>query len=87
MCHMSSFSPLNAQLNPICHLLALLGAHNILHVSRIRVKDEATSGSDRQLTQLHRCENPHTSHSMHVMGKVPNYRGTNSYLVRSHLTV
>jgi len=25
---------LNAQLNPICHLLALLGAHHILHVSR-----------------------------------------------------
>jgi hypothetical protein len=24
-------------LNPICHLLALLGAHHILHVSRIRV--------------------------------------------------
>jgi len=28
---------LNAELNPICHLLALL-AHHILHVSRIRVK-------------------------------------------------
>ena len=25
-------------LNTICHLLALLGAHHILHVSRIRVK-------------------------------------------------
>ena len=24
---------LNAELNPICHLLALLGAHNIVHVS------------------------------------------------------
>jgi hypothetical protein len=33
------FNPLNAELNPICHLLALLGAHPILHVSRIRVKD------------------------------------------------
>jgi len=32
------FNPLNADLNPICHLLALLGAHLILHVSRIRVK-------------------------------------------------
>ena len=30
-------NPLNAELNPICHLLALLGAHHILHVSRIRV--------------------------------------------------
>jgi len=34
----SDFNPLNAELNPICHLLALLGAHHILHVSRIRVK-------------------------------------------------
>ena len=34
-----SLNPLNAELNPICHLLALLGAHHILHVSRIRVKD------------------------------------------------
>jgi len=33
-----SINPLNAELNPICHLLALLGAHHILHVSRIRVK-------------------------------------------------
>jgi len=31
------FNPLNAELNPICHLLALLEAHQILHVSRIRV--------------------------------------------------
>jgi len=30
--------PLNAELNPICHLLVLLGAHHILHISRIRVK-------------------------------------------------
>jgi hypothetical protein len=33
----SEINPLNAELNPICHLLALLGAHHILHVSRIRV--------------------------------------------------
>jgi hypothetical protein len=26
-----------AELNPICHLLALLGARHILHISRIRV--------------------------------------------------
>ena len=31
-------NPLNAELNPICYLLALLGAHRFLHVSRIRVK-------------------------------------------------
>jgi hypothetical protein len=28
----------SAKLNPICHLLALLGVHHILHISRIRVK-------------------------------------------------
>jgi len=31
-------NPLNAELNPICHLLALLGTHHVLHVSRITVK-------------------------------------------------
>ena len=30
-------SPLNAELNLICHLLALLGVHYILHISRVRV--------------------------------------------------
>jgi hypothetical protein len=34
----TDINPLNAKLNPICHLLALLGAHHILHVSRIMVK-------------------------------------------------
>jgi len=28
---------LDAELNPICHLLALLGAHHILHVSGLMV--------------------------------------------------
>ena len=31
-------NPLNHELNPICYLLELLGAHHFLHVSRIRVK-------------------------------------------------
>ena len=30
-------NPLNAELNPIRHLLALVGARHIVHVSRIRV--------------------------------------------------
>jgi len=34
----AEFNPLNPELNPICYLLALLGAHHFLHVSRIRVK-------------------------------------------------
>jgi hypothetical protein len=35
----SILNPLNAQLNPIYHLLALSGAHHILHVSRIGVNE------------------------------------------------
>jgi hypothetical protein len=31
---------LNTELNPMCHLLALLGAHSIRHVSRIRVSKD-----------------------------------------------
>jgi len=38
-------NPLIAELNPICHLLALLGAHHILHVSRIRVNREFWRGN------------------------------------------
>ena len=32
-----SLNPLNAELNPICHLLALLGGATIVDVSRLRV--------------------------------------------------
>jgi len=32
-----NLNPLNAELNPVCYLLALL-THHFLHVSRIRVK-------------------------------------------------
>ena len=33
----SLLNPLNAELNPICHLLALLGGATIVVVSRLRV--------------------------------------------------
>ena len=36
--YVTMLNPLNPELNPICYLLALLGAHHFLHVSRIRVK-------------------------------------------------
>jgi hypothetical protein len=42
-------NPLNAESNPICHLLALLGAHHIFHVSRIRVKFYVSGMSWRPL--------------------------------------
>ena len=35
---LTALKPLNAELNPIFQLLALLGAHHILRVSRVRVK-------------------------------------------------
>ena len=38
-CHQHLINPLNAELNSICHLLALLGTHHILHISRIRVNN------------------------------------------------
>jgi hypothetical protein len=37
LCIWLSVNPLNAELNLICYLLALLGTHHIFHVSRIRV--------------------------------------------------
>jgi hypothetical protein len=40
---------LNDVLNPICHLLALLGAHHILHISRVRVN--VTLSADGRHTQ------------------------------------
>ena len=36
----STFNSLKAKLNLTCYLLALLGSHHILHVSRIRVKEK-----------------------------------------------
>jgi hypothetical protein len=42
-------NPLNAELNPICHLLALVGVHHILHVSRINVKVKLVLGETRRV--------------------------------------
>jgi hypothetical protein len=33
-----NINPLNAELIPICHLMALLGTRPILHIGRIKVK-------------------------------------------------
>jgi len=35
-------NPLNAELNSICHLLALLGAHHIFHIRGLRVKEHVS---------------------------------------------
>ena len=34
-------NPLNAELNPIYHFLALLGAHPILHISGVRGNNDS----------------------------------------------
>ena len=39
----SRLNPSNAELNPIRHLLALVGARHIVHVSRMRVKSNLLS--------------------------------------------
>jgi hypothetical protein len=52
-----NFNPLNANLNPICHLLALLGAHHILHISRVRVNLALNTlkMKDRLVSSHHSC--------------------------------
>ena len=40
----SGINPLNTELNSICYLLALLGAHHFLHVSGIRVNRRVLVG-------------------------------------------
>jgi len=47
-------NPLNAELKPICHLLALQGAHHILHLSRIRVNTVFTHGWSSEVTNWRR---------------------------------
>ena len=41
LCFVLLLNPLKPELNPICYLLALLGAHHFLHVSRIKVNNLA----------------------------------------------
>jgi hypothetical protein len=63
----SQLTFLNAELNPICNLLALLAAHRILHVSRIRVNIQVqilTDHTDVYITSLNR----YYSHCLLIFG-------------------
>ena len=51
-----TINPLNAELNPICHLLALLGAHHILYVSKIRDNICAKIYSVENIKMKMRCK-------------------------------
>jgi hypothetical protein len=59
--------PLNAELNPICHLVALVGAHHILHISRVRVNGWDKTGGNQS------CDNHmpsiSTGGTCHALGK------------------
>ena len=44
------FNPLKAELNPICHLLALLGGATIVVVSRLRVNEQIANKELWRLT-------------------------------------
>jgi hypothetical protein len=50
------YNPLNAELNSICHLLALLGTHHIFHVSELRVKLRPLLYVSQHVYQLHRAK-------------------------------
>jgi hypothetical protein len=66
---------LNAELNTICHLLALLGAHPILHVSRIRVKEVNQRFRDCNVTE-------HTENQICVSNKREQHKIISSELSR-----
>ena len=76
-----TFNPLNAEFNPICHLLVLLGAHPILHISRIRVKNRASyikDGRTATLQMLHfiyfstNISNKYFKHAAHFRFSLQN---------------
>jgi hypothetical protein len=58
------FNSLNAELNSICHLLALLGAHHILYVSRIRVNSSFASNYEYELFGLYGIEDIVTAENL-----------------------
>ena len=78
-------NPLNAELNPIYHLLPLLGAHQILHVSRVRVEhgDMKTKGWDRHGCE---CSTPWTPFTLMNVTLTELYSqcGRGSHICRLH---
>jgi hypothetical protein len=47
----SAINPLNAELNPICHLIALLGCETIVDVSGLRVKHRKPENNQKDYTR------------------------------------
>jgi hypothetical protein len=73
-------NPLNAELNRVCHLLALLGAHHILHVSRIRVNTFKSSAEVSVL--FHQMKTDYLLVFFYIlMSKLPNFEPNFSAMV------
>ena len=73
-------NPLNAELNPIRYLLALLGAHHFLHVSRIRVNFTVTTYSaQKNFLRLRNSQNEMTP--VHIL---PPYLFNSLLIISSH---
>jgi len=51
----TNFNNLNSELITTCHLLALLGVHPILHVSRIRFNERSAVRLELWNKTAHRC--------------------------------
>jgi hypothetical protein len=78
-------NPLNTKLSPICHLLALLGSHHILHVSKIRVNPLSDENS---IFCLHfSCHSRNTFRHCHVTayGVQRRYQWWKRYILSTFL--
>jgi len=90
---MHNINPLKTQLYPICHLLALLGAHPILHVSRIRVNLDLITrkilGEDYRSLSYSLCSFLHSPVTSSLLGPniLLNTLFANTLLLRSSLNV
>jgi len=75
-------NPINAELNPICHLLALLGAHHILHVSKIRVKTSFCNiiFKIKQITSFTECKSGTTQTLPFGVNAKLEFKKYNSYI-------
>jgi hypothetical protein len=75
-----SLNPLNTKLNPICHLLALLGVNYFLHVSRIRVNILVYVQQDAKLHSLFYLET-----ALRVSGGTSTHHQERKQLTLQHL--
>jgi hypothetical protein len=86
--HITVINTLNTKLNPICHLLALLGAHHILHVNRIRINEklyrEATSLIKVTDSSLLGCHDDWQSNRRFGRAQCLNLRGQAVQKKKSH---